>query len=156
MSWQDILMLQADEETWWPSLYLELIPFYAGDINWKILHGALSTNVFVVCFMRSSDLWYFFDERRILEHMNIERVWLHFIYFFLKDLLLRSFPLVSYLYPPHVRHNQVTVPICQLPTGHRTRRRKSQPFDPLQLSLSSVVLQVFLCWLVPLVDLISE
>lgn len=132
-------MSQEDEEVWWPSLYLGLIPLYAGNINWKILHGALSTSAFVVCFMKSSVLQYFFDERRILEHVNIEHAWLHFIYFLLKDLVLRSFPLLSYLPPPHLRHYQVTAPICQLPTGHTTRRGSFQPFDPCHLSLSHLL-----------------
>ncbi|KAJ7400584.1 hypothetical protein BTVI_104116 [Pitangus sulphuratus] len=85
---QNILMTHEDEETWWSSLHLELIPLYAGDINWKILHGALSTYTLVEFFMRSSDMKYFCDERRILEHVNIELVWLYFIY-----SLLKFFPL---------------------------------------------------------------
>lgn len=57
--------------------------------------------------MKSSDLKYFCDDKRILEHVIIELDWLHLIYF-----LLKLFPLGCWTGDEWVQHSSLEESIC--------------------------------------------
>ncbi|CAM5115631.1 unnamed protein product [Eretmochelys imbricata] len=48
--WRDLLPPLEGEQPWWASLYSTLVPRPVGDISWRLLHGAVSTGVFLTRF----------------------------------------------------------------------------------------------------------
>ncbi|CAM5080946.1 unnamed protein product, partial [Natator depressus] len=54
--WQDLLPPLEGEQPRWASLYSTLVPRPVGDISWRLLHGAVSTGVFLTRFTPIPDI----------------------------------------------------------------------------------------------------
>ncbi|KAG6930995.1 hypothetical protein G0U57_002585, partial [Chelydra serpentina] len=87
--WWDYLPPKAGEEPWWASLYFTLVPWPAGDIGWRLLHGAVSTGVHLVRFTPVPEACPFCSVRENLTHAYSECARLQPLFRFLQDLLLR-------------------------------------------------------------------
>ncbi|KAG6929117.1 hypothetical protein G0U57_006252, partial [Chelydra serpentina] len=48
--WRDLLPTVEGEEPRWASFYSILVPRPAGDISWRLLHGAVSTGMYLARF----------------------------------------------------------------------------------------------------------
>ncbi|CAM4594478.1 unnamed protein product [Caretta caretta] len=55
---QDMLLSKEDEELWLASCYLTLVPWPTRDISWWLLHGAVSTGIFLQWFLNSHHLYF--------------------------------------------------------------------------------------------------
>ncbi|CAM4668086.1 unnamed protein product [Lepidochelys olivacea] len=53
--WWDLLLPLEGEEPRWASLYSTLVPRPTGDISWQLLHGAVSTGVYLARFTSIPD-----------------------------------------------------------------------------------------------------
>ncbi|CAM5078019.1 unnamed protein product [Natator depressus] len=54
--WRDLLPPLEGEQPRWASLYSTLVPRPVGDISWRLLHGAVSTGVFLTRFTPIPDI----------------------------------------------------------------------------------------------------
>ncbi|CAM5100648.1 unnamed protein product [Eretmochelys imbricata] len=54
--WRDLLPPLEGEQPRWASLYSTLVPRPVGDISWRLLHGAVSTGMFLTRFTLSGHL----------------------------------------------------------------------------------------------------
>ncbi|CAM4569848.1 unnamed protein product [Lepidochelys olivacea] len=91
--WRDLLPHLEGEEPQWAGLCSTLVPRPAGDISWRLLHGAMSKGVYLALFTPIPDTCAFCGVRETLAHVylecarlqplfrlltNILRFWLHF------------------------------------------------------------------------------
>lgn len=52
--WRDVLKLRIEEKTEWRALYKSPLAKKTGDLQWRILHGAIALNVFISLFKSDS------------------------------------------------------------------------------------------------------
>ncbi|CAM5167359.1 unnamed protein product, partial [Natator depressus] len=64
--WRDLLPPLEGEQPRWASLYSTLVPRPVGDISWWLLHGAVSTGVFLTRFTPIPDTCPFCNVRETL------------------------------------------------------------------------------------------
>ncbi|CAM5095267.1 unnamed protein product [Natator depressus] len=69
---RDFLPPVEGEEPQWASLYSTLVLQPAGDIGWRLLHGAMSTGVYLAKFTPIPDACPFFSMRETLAHAYLE------------------------------------------------------------------------------------
>ncbi|CAM4681548.1 unnamed protein product [Lepidochelys kempii] len=70
--WRDLLPPLEGEQPRWASLYSTLVPRPVGDISWRLLHGAVSTGVFLTRFTPIPDTCPFCNVRETLVHVYLE------------------------------------------------------------------------------------
>lgn len=87
--WQDLLPPVEGEEPWWASLYSTLVPQQTGEISWQLLHGAMSTAVYLARFTSLPDTCPFCSIRENLVHIYMQRARLQPLFLLLQNLLLR-------------------------------------------------------------------
>ncbi|KAG6937252.1 hypothetical protein G0U57_010241, partial [Chelydra serpentina] len=73
----------------WASLYSTLVPRPAGDISWRLLHGAVSTGVYLAQFTPVPEACPFCGERETLAHAYLQCARLQPLFQLLQNLLLR-------------------------------------------------------------------
>ncbi|CAM5093565.1 unnamed protein product [Eretmochelys imbricata] len=86
--WRDLLPPLEDEQPWWASLYSTLVPRPVGDISWRLLHGAVSTGVFLMRFTPIPDTCPFCNVRETLAHVYLECSRLQPLFRVLMNILL--------------------------------------------------------------------
>ncbi|CAM4408121.1 unnamed protein product [Lepidochelys kempii] len=104
--WRDLLPPLEGEEPQWASLYSTLVPRPAGDISWRLLHGAVSTGVYLARFTPIPDTCPFCGVRETLAHVYLECARLQPLFRLLTNILLRfwlhfSPHLLIYALPVH-------------------------------------------------------
>ncbi|KAG6929121.1 hypothetical protein G0U57_006256, partial [Chelydra serpentina] len=77
------------EEPRWASLYSTLIPRPTGDVSWRLLHGAVSTGVYLARFTPVRDTCPFCGMRETLVHVYLECARLQSLFRLLTNILLR-------------------------------------------------------------------
>ncbi|CAM4572741.1 unnamed protein product [Caretta caretta] len=87
--WKEACPLLKGEEPRWASLYSTLVLRPAWDISWRLLHGAVSTGVFLVWFTPIPDTCPFCGVRETLEHVYLECTRLQPLFRLLTNILLR-------------------------------------------------------------------
>ncbi|CAM4631281.1 unnamed protein product [Lepidochelys olivacea] len=87
--WRDLLPPLEGEEPRWASLYSALVPRPAEDISWRLLHGAVSTGVYLARFTPIPDTCPFCGVRETLAHIYLECARLQPLFRLLTNLLLR-------------------------------------------------------------------
>ncbi|CAM4636622.1 unnamed protein product [Caretta caretta] len=87
--WWDLLPPLEGEEPCWASLYFTLVPRPAGDISWWLLHGVLSTGVYLAWFTSIPDTCPFCGVRKTLAHIYLECARLQPLFRLLTNILLR-------------------------------------------------------------------
>ncbi|KAG6939779.1 hypothetical protein G0U57_021761 [Chelydra serpentina] len=87
--WRDYLPPKEGEEPRWASLYSTLVPRPAGDIGWRLLHGAVSTGVHLAWFTPIPEACPFCGVREDLAHAYLECARLQPLFRLLQNLLLR-------------------------------------------------------------------
>ncbi|CAM4562128.1 unnamed protein product [Caretta caretta] len=87
--WWDLLPPLEGEQPRWASLYSTLVPRPVRDISWQLLHGAVSTGVFLMRFTRIPDTCPFCNVREILAHVYLECARLQPLFRLLTNILLR-------------------------------------------------------------------
>ncbi|CAM5119372.1 unnamed protein product [Eretmochelys imbricata] len=101
--WRELLPAAEGGEPWWASLYSILVLWPAGDISWRLLHGAVSTGMSLVHFTFVPEACSFCGMRENLAHVFFKctslqplfqlllRFWMHFsphLFIYLVNLLL--------------------------------------------------------------------
>ncbi|CAM4698079.1 unnamed protein product [Lepidochelys kempii] len=71
--WRDLLPPLEGEQPRWASLYSTLVPRPVGDISWWLLHGAVSTGMYLARFTPVPDTCPFCGVRETLAHVYLER-----------------------------------------------------------------------------------
>ncbi|CAM4468655.1 unnamed protein product [Lepidochelys kempii] len=87
--WRDLLPPLEGEQPRWASLYSTLVPRPVGDISWRLLHGAVSTGVFLTRFTPIPDTCPFCNVRETLAHVYLECAGLQPLFRLLTNILLR-------------------------------------------------------------------
>ncbi|CAM4453421.1 unnamed protein product [Lepidochelys kempii] len=87
--WRDLLPPLEGEQPRWASLYSTLVPRPVGDISWWLLHGAVSTGVFLTQFTPIPDTCPFCNVRETLAHVYLECARLQPLFRLLTNILLR-------------------------------------------------------------------
>ncbi|CAM4647960.1 unnamed protein product [Lepidochelys kempii] len=87
--WRDLLPPLEGEQPRWASLYSTLVPRPDGDISWQLLHGAVSTGVFLTRFTPIPDTCPFCNVRETLAHVYLECARLQSLFRLLTNILLR-------------------------------------------------------------------
>ncbi|CAM4594440.1 unnamed protein product [Lepidochelys kempii] len=87
--WRDLLPPLESEQPRWASLYSTLVPRPVGDISWRLLHGAVSTGVFLTWFTPIPDTCPFCNVRETLAHVYLECARLQPLFRLLTNSLLR-------------------------------------------------------------------
>ncbi|CAM5164671.1 unnamed protein product [Natator depressus] len=104
--WRDLLPPLEGEQPRWASLYSTLVPRPVGDISWQLLHGAVSTGVFLKWFTPIPGTCPFCNVRETLAHVYLECARLQPLFRLLTNILLRFWLHFS----PHLFI--YTLPIC--------------------------------------------
>ncbi|CAM5121400.1 unnamed protein product [Natator depressus] len=101
--WRDLLPPLEGEQPRWASLYSILVPSPVGDISWRLLHGAVSTGVFLTWFTPIPDTCPFCNVRKTLAHVYLEYARLQPLFRLLTNILLCFWLHFSpfYLHTPH-------------------------------------------------------
>ncbi|CAM4654041.1 unnamed protein product [Caretta caretta] len=86
--WRDLLPPLESEQPQWASLYSTLVPRPVGDISWQLLHGAVSTGVFLTQFTPIPDTCPFCNMRETLAHVYLECARLQSLFQLLTNILL--------------------------------------------------------------------
>ncbi|CAM4717679.1 unnamed protein product [Lepidochelys kempii] len=86
--WRDLLPPLEGEQPRWASLYSTLVPRSVGDISWRLLHGAVSTGVFLTRFTPIPDTCPFCNMRETLAHVYLECARLQPLFRLLMNILL--------------------------------------------------------------------
>ncbi|CAM4697337.1 unnamed protein product [Caretta caretta] len=94
--WRDYLPPKEGEEPQWASLYSTLVPRPAGDISWRLLHGAVSTGMHLARFTPTPEACPFCGMRENLAHAYLECARLQPLFRLLQNLLLRFWLLFSH------------------------------------------------------------
>ncbi|CAM4605007.1 unnamed protein product [Caretta caretta] len=87
--WRDLLPPLEGEQPRWASLYSTLVPRPVGDISWRLLHGAVSTGVFLTRFTSLPETCPFCNVRETLAHVYLECARLQPFFRLLTNILLR-------------------------------------------------------------------
>ncbi|CAM4658706.1 unnamed protein product [Caretta caretta] len=87
--WRDYLPPVEGEEPRWASLYSTLVPRPTRDIGWQLLHGAVSTGVYLVWFTPIPEACPFCRVRESLAHAYLECTMWQPLFRLLQNLLLR-------------------------------------------------------------------
>ncbi|CAM5091638.1 unnamed protein product [Eretmochelys imbricata] len=87
--WWDLLPPLEGEQPRWASLYSTLVPRPVGDISWRLLHGAVSTGMFLTQFTPIPDTCPFCNVRETLAHVYLECARLQPLFRLLTNILLR-------------------------------------------------------------------
>ncbi|CAM5141569.1 unnamed protein product [Natator depressus] len=87
--WWDLLPPLEGEEPRGARLYSTLVPRPTGDISWWLLHGAVSTGVYLARFTPIPDTCPFCVVREILAHVYLECARLQPLFQLLTSILLR-------------------------------------------------------------------
>ncbi|CAM5087298.1 unnamed protein product [Natator depressus] len=87
--WWDLLPPLEGEQPQWASLYSTLVLRPVGDISWRLLHGAVSTGVFLTRFTPIPDTCPFCNVREALAHVYLECARLQPLFWLLMNILLR-------------------------------------------------------------------
>ncbi|CAM5128338.1 unnamed protein product [Natator depressus] len=87
--WRDLLPPLESEQPRWASLYSTLVPRPVGDISWPLLHGAVSTGVFLTWFTPIPDTCPFCNMRETLAHVYLECARLQPLFRLLTNISLR-------------------------------------------------------------------
>ncbi|KAG6930474.1 hypothetical protein G0U57_003622, partial [Chelydra serpentina] len=87
--WRDLLPPLEGEKPRWASLYSSLVPRPAGDVSWRLLHGAVSTGMYLARFIPIPDTCPFCGVRETLAHIYLECARLQPLFRLLLDILLR-------------------------------------------------------------------
>ncbi|KAG6925847.1 hypothetical protein G0U57_013271, partial [Chelydra serpentina] len=85
----DLLPPLEGEKPQWAILYSSLVPRPAGDVSWRLLHGAVSTGVYLGRFTPIPDTCPFCGVRETLAHIYLECARLQPLFRLLLDILLR-------------------------------------------------------------------
>ncbi|CAM4717439.1 unnamed protein product [Lepidochelys kempii] len=96
--WRDLLPPLEGEQPRWASLYSTLVPRPAGDISWRLLHGAVSMGVFLTRFTPILDTCPFCNVRETLAHVYLECARLQPLFRLLTNILLHFW----LHFPPHL------------------------------------------------------
>ncbi|CAM5140782.1 unnamed protein product [Eretmochelys imbricata] len=86
---RDLLPPLEGEEPRWASLYATLVPRPSRDISWQLLHGAVSTGMYLARFTPVPDTCSFCGVRETLAHVYLECARLQPLFQLLTNILLR-------------------------------------------------------------------
>ncbi|CAM4534079.1 unnamed protein product, partial [Caretta caretta] len=87
--WRDLLPPLEGEQPRWASLYSTLVLRPIGDLSWRLLHGAVSTGMFLTRFTPIPDTCPFCNVRETLAHVYLECARLQPLFRLLTNILLR-------------------------------------------------------------------